>query len=205
MISLTDLAIIILALGVAVISISSISIALFVKRAGKTASELDILLASGKTALDSSIREVMPAIQALTELEKQTMGTVRELEGRLSIIEDEVAPLLRHLRETADRYQALGASIERRIDMDIPPILENISRISTDVSAISADVRTKLRQTDELFHAIGEAGQTVHAASRVAQKGIMGLAIQIASVATGMRTSIEFVAENISRKGGKSS
>ncbi|MEF3168980.1 MAG: DUF948 domain-containing protein [Deltaproteobacteria bacterium] len=201
MISLTDVAIIVLALGVAVISVS---IALFVHRVGKMASELGILLESGKTALDSSIREILPAIQSLAELEKQTRETVSELEDRLSIIEDEVAPLLRHLRETVDTYQALGASIERRIEMDIPPILENISRISADMSALSADVRTKLRQTDELFHAIGEAGQTVHAASTVARKGLMGLAIQIASMATGMKTSLEFVAENISRKGGKS-
>lgn len=202
MISLADITLVVLALGFAVISVS---IALFVKRAGKTLSELNILLSSGKTAMDSSLKEILPAIQALAELETQTKKTVEELESRLSVINDELAPLLRHLRETADTYQALGASIERRIERDIPPILDNISRISADMSALSADVRMKLRHTDEIFLAIDEAGQAVRAATGVARKGLMGLAIQIASMATGMKASLEFISENISRKGGRSS
>jgi uncharacterized protein YoxC len=163
-----------------------------------TLKTLDEALFKSQAAIDDTLAQFNPVVSKLSELEDTAQGTLSEINQRLVLIENELTPLLEELRNTAKAYQDLGRTFEK----DIPPILDNVHQITGDIQEMTGDIKLKVQQTQDFFEAAREAGQTVRVATDIARSGLSGLAVQVASIATGMKTSLEFLSENLRFKGG---
>lgn len=163
-----------------------------------TLESLDEALFKSQAAIDDTLAQFNPVVSKLSELEDTAQGTLSEINQRLVLIENELTPLLEELRNTAKAYQDL----ERAFEKDIPPILDNVHQITGDIQEMTGDIKVKVQQTHDFFEAAREAGQTVRVATDIARSGLSGLAMQVASIAIGMKTSLEFLSDNFRSKGG---
>jgi len=163
-----------------------------------TLESLDEALFKSRAAIDDTLAQFNPVVSKLSELEDTAQGTLSEINQRLALIENELTPLLEELRNTSKAYQDLGRTFEK----DLPPILDNVHQITGDIQDLTGDIKVKVRQTQDFFEAARETGETVRVATDIARSGLSGLAVQVASIATGIKTSLEFLSENFRFKGG---
>ena len=163
-----------------------------------TLESLDEVLFKSQSAIDDTLAQFNPVISKLSELEDTAQGTLSEINQRLALIENELTPLLVELKDTAKAYQDLGRTFEK----DFPPILDNVRQITGDIQDLTGDIKIKVQQTQDFFEAARETGETVRVATDIARSGLSGLAVQVASIATGIKTSLEFLSENLRFKGG---
>ncbi len=163
-----------------------------------TLESLNEALFKSQAAIDDTLAQFNPVVSKLSELEDTAQETLSEINKRLVLIENELTPLLEELRNTAKAYQNLG----RTFDKDIPPILDNVHQITGDIQEMTGDIKVKVQQTQDFFEAAREAGETVRVATDIARSGLSGLGVQVASIATGIKTSLEFLSENLRFKGG---
>jgi uncharacterized protein YoxC len=163
-----------------------------------TLSRLDEALFKSRAAIDNTLAQFGPVVSKLSELEGTAQGTLSEINQRMALIENELTPLLEELKNTAKAYQDLGRTFEK----DLPPILDNVHRISGDIRDLTGDIKVKVQQTQDFFEAAREAGETVRIATGIGKLGLSGLAVQVASMAIGIKTSLEFLTENLRFKGG---
>ena len=168
------------------------------KSAQGTLRSLDGALFKSQAAIDDTLAQFNPVISKLSELEDTARGTLSEINQRLALIENELTPLLVELKDTAKAYQDLGRTFEK----DLPPILDNVHQISGDILDLTGDIKVKVQQTQDFFEAARETGETVRVATDIARSGLSGLGVQVASIATGIKTSLEFLSENFRLKGG---
>ena len=184
------------------IAVAFVFLVIYLVRLSKSAQDtlegLDEALFKSQAAIDDILAQFNPVVSKLSELEDTAQGTLSEINHRLVLIENELTPLLEELRNTAKAYQDLGRVFEK----DIPPILDNVHQITGDIQEMTGDIKVKVQQTQDFFEAAREAGQTVRVATDIARSGLSGLAVQVASIATGMKTSLEFLSENLRSKGG---
>ncbi|MBW1925617.1 MAG: DUF948 domain-containing protein [Deltaproteobacteria bacterium] len=158
----------------------------------------DEALLKSQAAVDNTLAQFNPVVSELSELEDTARETLKEINQRLALVENELTPLLEELKNTAKAYQDLGKTFER----DLPPILDNIHQISRNIQDLTGDIKVKVQQTQDFFEAAREAGETVRIATDIGRSGLSGLAVQMASMATGIKTSLEFLSENLKLKGG---
>ena len=163
-----------------------------------TLKSLDKILFESQTAVDETLTRFNPVVSKLSELEDTAQGTLGEINQRLALIEKELTPLLEELKNTAKAYQDLGRTFEK----DLPPILDNIHQISGDIKEFTNDIKVKVQQTQDFFEAVREAGETVRFATDIGRSGLSGLAVQVASMTTGIKTSLEFLSKNLRFRGG---
>jgi uncharacterized protein YoxC len=163
-----------------------------------TLSSLDEALFKSRAAIDNTLAQFGPVVSKLSELEDTAQGTLSEINQRMALIENELTPLLEELKNTAKAYQDLGRTFEK----DLPPILDNVHQISGDIQDLTGDIKVKVQQTQDFFEAAREAGETVRVATDIARSGLSGLAVQVASMTAGIKTSLEFLSENLRFKGG---
>jgi uncharacterized protein YoxC len=163
-----------------------------------TLRSLDETLFKSQATIDNTLVQFNPVVSKLSELEDTAQGTLSEINQRLALIENELTPLLEELKNTAKAYQDLGRTFEK----DLPPILGNVRQISGDIQDLTGDIKVKVQQTQDFFEAARETGETVRVATDIAKSGLSGLAVQVASMATGIKTSLEFLSENFRFKGG---
>jgi uncharacterized protein YoxC len=163
-----------------------------------TLRSLDETLFKSQATIDNTLAQFNPVVSKLSELEDTAQGTLSEINQRLALIENELTPLLEELKNTAKAYQDLGRTFEK----DLPPILGNVRQISGDIQDLTGDIKVKVQQTQDFFEAARETGETVRVATDIAKSGLSGLAVQVASMATGIKTSLEFLSENFRFKGG---
>ncbi|NOR04888.1 MAG: DUF948 domain-containing protein [Deltaproteobacteria bacterium] len=163
-----------------------------------TLESLDEALFKSQAAIDDTLAQFNPVVSKLSELEDTAQGTLSEINQRLALIENELTPLLVELKDTAKAYQDLGRTFEK----DLPPILDNVHQITGDIHDLTGDIKVKVQQTQDFFEAARETGETVRVATDIARSGLSGLAVQVASIATGIKTSLEFLSENLRFKGG---
>ncbi|MEA1992005.1 MAG: DUF948 domain-containing protein [Thermodesulfobacteriota bacterium] len=163
-----------------------------------TLESLDEALFKSQAAIDDTLAQFNPVVSKLSELEDTAQATLSEINQRLALIENELMPLLVELKDTAKAYQDLGRTFEK----DLPPILDNVHQITGDIQDLTGDIKVKVQQTQDFFEAARETGETVRVATDIARSGLSGLAVQVASIATGIKTSLEFLSENIRFKGG---
>lgn len=184
------------------IAVAFVFLVMYLVRLSKSAQDtlegLDEALFKSQAAIDDILAQFNPVVSKLSELEDTAQGTLSEINHRLGLIENELTPLLEELRNTAKAYQDLGRVFEK----DIPPILDNVHQITGDIQEMTGDIKVKVQQTQDFFEAAREAGQTVRVATDIARSGLSGLAVQVASIAAGMKTSLEFLSENLRFKGG---
>jgi uncharacterized protein YoxC len=185
-----------------VIAVAFVFLVIYLVRLSRSAQDtlegLDEALFKSQAAIDDILAQFNPVVSKLSELEDTAQETLSEINHRLVLIENELKPLLEELRNTAKAYQDLGRVFEK----DIPPILDNVHQITGDIQKMTGDIKVKVQQTQDFFEAAREAGQTVRVATDIARSGLSGLAVQVASIATGMKTSLEFLSENLRFKGG---
>jgi uncharacterized protein YoxC len=185
-----------------VIAVAFVFLVIYLVRLSKsvqdTLESLDEALFKSQAAIDDTLAQFNPVVSKLSELEGTAQGTLSEINQRLVLIENELTPLLEELRNTAKAYKDLGRVFEK----DIPPILDNVQQITGDIKEMTGDIKVKVQQTQDFFEAAREAGHTVRVATDIARSGLSGLSVQIASIATGMKTSLEFLSENLRSKGG---
>ncbi|PXF54160.1 MAG: hypothetical protein C4B57_08415 [Deltaproteobacteria bacterium] len=158
----------------------------------------DEALLKSQAAVDNTLAQFNPVVSELSELEDTARETLKEINQRLALVENELTPLLEELKNTAKAYQDLGKTFER----DLPPILDNVHQISRNIQDLTGDIKVKVQQTQDFFEAAREAGETVRIATDIGRSGLSGLAVQMASMATGIKTSLEFLSENLKLKGG---
>ena len=158
----------------------------------------DEALLKSQAAVDNTLAQFNPVVSELSELEDTARETLKEINQRLALVENELTPLLGELKNTAKAYQDLGKTFER----DLPPILDNVHQISRNIQDLTGDIKVKVQQTRDFFEAAREAGETVRIVTDIGRSGLSGLAVQMASMATGIKTSLEFLSENLKLKGG---
>ena len=158
----------------------------------------DEALLKSQAAVDNTLAQFNPVVSELSELEDTARETLKEINQRLALVENELTPLLEELKNTAKAYQDLGKTFER----DLPPILDNVHQISRNIQDLTGDIKVKVQQTRDFFEAAREAGETVRIVTDIGRSGLSGLAVQMASMATGIKTSLEFLSENLKLKGG---
>ncbi|NIA08214.1 MAG: hypothetical protein GWP10_00175 [Nitrospiraceae bacterium] len=168
-----------------------------------TLKNLDEALSDSRAAINSTLTEIKPVLSRLTEVEDTTQKTLSGINQRLSLIETELVPLLKEFRDTNQVYQGLERALEKGLDEEVHPVLENVYQITDDVQGISGNLKTRVEQTQNFFEAVHEAGETVQIVTEVTRSGLSGLAVQMASMAVGIKTSLEFLSENLIKGGSK--
>ena len=114
--------------------------------------------------------------------------TLKAVQRRISVIDNQIVPLLADLQKTVQTYDSLGKS------------LEDLSR---ETLAFSKDINVKIKTTENLFYAVKEAGDTVKDVTELTRPAVSELAVQVASMAKGLKTSLELISNNLLSKGGK--
>lgn len=194
--------------GVMIIAVVFIVLVVYlvglIKRIQQTVTRLDETLSAGKAAIETVVSQAGPVLSGLSALEKATEEAVRDLQTRVSLVERELVPLLNELRAAADAYRSLGRSLEHKVEQELPVLMEMTQQITRDVAGLTGDIRDKVQKTESLFEAARDTGRTVRVVTDLVGTGLTGLAVQIAGMATGLRTSLEFLSENLTkREGGK--
>ncbi len=153
---------------------------------------------------NEKIHKLDPVIEGINKLENKADETLTLLDFQLEKIQIDVSRLVNEIIETLDHYKTLEKSLEKKINYQVPPILDGTKELITEVNEMARDIESKIKATDNLFKTIGEAGQTVKMVNGIVKGGLTGLAIQIASMAVGVKKSLEYVSENIhTNKGGE--
>ncbi len=193
---------IVLALAAISFVILVIYIIKLTKRVQQTLKVVDEAVNSGRAGMDKILEQIEPVISNLSQLEETTRELLAGMDGRISRLEGEVVPLLQDLRETAKAYQRLEEGLEKRIEQDVPPLLEDVHNITGDIKELTGDIKDKVEQSKALFDAVKETGETMRVVTGIVRSGLSGLAVQLASMAVGARASLEFLADNLTTKGG---
>ncbi len=177
-----------------------VALVLFLRRLTTTLDRLDEVLQSGKQSMESLEGEIRAAIQGLVGVEQEAAKVLSGVEERFANLASTLVPAVEQIKETAAAYSSLEKVVEERVAKDIPMVLNDIKDITGDVKEISGELLVRIEQTKELFKAVEESGRTVRSVTKIARSGLTGLAVQVASMAVGMKSSLEYVSENIVKK-----
>ncbi len=193
-------------IALAIATISFVFLVVYIikltKSVQQTLKVVNEAFSGGKAGMDKILGQIEPVVANLSQLEEMTKELMSGLDGRIARLEDEVIPLLQDLRETAKAYQRLEEGLERRIEQDVPPLLEDLHDITGDIKELTSDIKGKVEQSKALFDAVRETGETMRVVTGIVRSGLSGLAVQLASMAVGARASLEFIADNLTTKGG---
>ena len=198
--------IIISELALFVIAVAFVFLAVYLAKLSNNAQitlrNLDKALSDSKAAVDGTLVQIKPVVSRLMEVEDTAQETLAGINQRMSLIETELVPLLKEFRNTAQAYQGLERVLEENLGKEVHPVLENVYQITDDVQDLTDNLKNRVRQTQNFFEAAREAGETVRVVTEVTRSGLSGLAVQMASLAVGIKTSLEFLSENLIYKGG---
>lgn len=143
-----------------------------------------------------------PVLDGAARIEENLNEAIGDAQVCLEKLQGDATKVLSEVAVTLGRLQQLQQVLEERLDKDVPPILEETRELVSGVNDITRDVQKKVKAADELFEAIEETGETVRMVTGIMRGGFTGLAVQLASLAVGMKASLEYVADNI-HKGGE--
>ena len=146
--------------------------------------------------------QLEPVLDGVARIEENLNEAIGDAQVYLERLQGDASKVLSEAAVTLGRLQQLQQVLEERLDKDVPPILEETKEVVSGVNDITRDVQKKVKAADELFEAIEETGETVRMVTGIMRGGFTGLAVQLASLAVGMKASLEYVADNI-HKGGE--
>lgn len=152
--------------------------------------------------VDKRIHQLEPILDGIAKIEDNVNEIMREGQVYLERLQDEAGKVMVEITETLGRLKSLEEVLENSLEQDVPPILHEAKQVVNGINEITHDVQKKIKAADELFQAVDEAGHTVRMVTGIIKGGLTGLAVQVASLAVGMKASIEYVTENI-HKGGE--
>ncbi len=191
-------------IAVSVIAVAAVvgvvGMLLFLRRFSVTLSGLEETLQTGKEVVESLEGDVRQAVAGLVAVEKEAQQLLSNVDARVADLTSALVPAVEEVSRVAGAYTELERVLEERLEKEIPVVLEDFREITSDVRQISAEILERIDQTKELFRAVEESGRTVRSVTKVARSGLTGLAIQVASMAVGMKSSLEYVSENLVRK-----
>ena len=146
------------------------------------------------------VRQLEPIIEGVNKLEDKVSETLTLVDHRVEKVQEDISRLIDEVIDTLNDYRGLEKALEERISDQLPPILNETKELVSEVNEVARDIEAKIKSTDNLFKSIDEVGQTVRMVSGIVKGGFTGLAIQVASMAVGLRRSLEYVSENIHTK-----
>jgi len=152
--------------------------------------------------VDERVRQLAPVLDGVSKVEENLNEMLSDIQIYIERLQKDASRVMSEAAEALERLRQIETSVEQRLDDDVPPILKETKELVSGVNEITNDVQTKIRAADELFEAIDEAGKTVRMVTGIVRGGFTGLAVQLASLAVGMKASIEYVTENM-QKGGE--
>ncbi len=148
--------------------------------------------------VDERLHQIEPILEGARKVEENLNEIIGDAAVHVETIQQEASMVMSSVTETLSTLRKL----EQRLEEGVPPILEETRELVTGVNEIAHDVERKVRAADELFEAVEETGQTVRMVTGIVRSGFSGLAVQLASLAVGMKASLEYVTDNI-HKGGE--
>ncbi len=151
--------------------------------------------------VDRRIQQMEPILDGVAKVEENINDMIGDAQEYLEKLQGDASKVMSEAAETIGRLRQIEQVLEERLDKDVPPILEETKELVSGVNEITRDVQRKVKAADELFEAIEETGETVRMVTGIVRGGFTGLAVQLASLAVGMKASLEYVADNI-HKGG---
>jgi len=151
--------------------------------------------------VDRRIQQLEPILDGVAKVEENINEVIVDAQQYLEKLQGDASKVMSEASETIGRLRQVEQVLEERLDKDVPPILDETRELVSGVNEITRDVQKKVKAADELFQAIEETGETVRMVTGIVRGGFSGLAVQLASLAVGMKASLEYVADNI-HKGG---
>jgi len=153
-------------------------------------------------SVDERVRQLQPVLDGAKDLEDNLNETISDVQVHLEALQQQAGKVMADISDALTKLKTIESFLEERLDKDVPPLLQETKELVSGVNEITCEIQEKIRATDQLFEAIDEAGQTVRMVTSIVRGGVTSLAVQLASLAVGMKASIEYVTDNI-HKGGE--
>jgi uncharacterized protein YoxC len=135
----------------------------------------------------------IPFIERTSSFEDKAGLVLQDVSIRFQRMEDALLPLVADVRQMADTYERLGRNVDLILNSRLPALIEDLSSVLRDVSAISQDIEDKLRKIDSIFQTVNRTGTIINDVVSVVRPGALGVATDIASVTAGIRTALNFL------------
>jgi len=176
----------------------------------KTLQDVSTIVSDLDVELKPVISSAQESLDRLAALSKKSERLVEEV-GALPPTVKELAltfkDILRDLsgdlKETLVKGQNLIEEAQKRLSGEVPELLQEVDRLAEELNAIVADVHQKLAKTDELFKTVEEAGRASKLVARIISKNIAEAAVEVAAVATGLRTTLKVLREKLTLGGDR--
>lgn len=179
---------IVLCLGV----VSVLSFVL-VKRLKQTLDNVDKTLMTVNDAVSGLQASLIPFIERTSSLEDKADQVLQDSSIRFQRIEDSLLPLVDDVRQMANTYERLGSNVDSVLNSRLPALVEDLSGVLQNISAVSQDIEDKLRKIDPIFQTVNRTGTTINDVVSVVRPGALSVATEIASVTAGIRTALNFL------------
>ncbi|OCC16196.1 hypothetical protein DBT_0013 [Dissulfuribacter thermophilus] len=144
-------------------------------------------------------------VKSLTDKAENLLDTINNeistLEKRIDIIQTEISGTIQEVNLTLQSSRELEKTVQETVK-GLEPILSNAQNITKDLELLSYDIRKKVGQTSDFFNAAEDAAKTVRSVTGIVRSGLSGVAIEVASLATGAKATIQYLTKKI-EKGGK--
>jgi len=176
----------------------------------KTVQDVSTIVSDLDVELKPVISSAQESLDRLAALSKKSERLVEEV-GALPPTVKELAltfkdilhDLSGDLKETLVKGQNLIEEAQKRLSGEVPELLQEVDRLAEELNAIVADVHQKLAKTDELFKTVEEAGRASKLVARIISKNIAEAAVEVAAVATGLRTTLKVLREKLTLGGDR--
>ncbi len=140
------------------------------------------------------------ATKAVTTVEGEIKPLSQELQGALSQLQATLATVGRGVEEISQTMAAAGRGLDQRLQREIPELLNQLKEMAEHFGHLAEGINQRLAKTDELFEAIGEAGQTAQTVTKLVRGGLTQLAVEVASMAVGLKTTLRYLTETLGKE-----
>ncbi len=166
---------------------------ILVKRLKQTLDNIDKTLMTVNDAVSGLQASFVPFLERTSTFEDDAGRILQDSSMRLQRIEDFLLPLMVDVRQMVNTYERLGDNLDSGVNSRLPALLENLSGVLQNVSAIGRNIEDKLVKIDSIFQTVNKIGGTINDLVGIVRPGALGVASEIASVAVGIRTALNFL------------
>ncbi len=170
----------------------------------KTLREVSTIVADLDVEIKPVINGAQEGLERLTALSTKAEHLVEEITALppaakelILAIKDILRDVSADLKDVLVKVQELLTETQQRVSGEVPEILQQIDRLAEELNAIVVEVHEKLAKTEELFKAVEQAGKTSKFVAEVVSKNVAEAAIEVAAVATGLKTTLRVLREKI--------
>jgi len=164
----------------------------FLKQTSSTVQKLEGTLSELDKFLNEILNTISPTIKNLEVLEAQITEAVKELNECTKKINSNIEPLLVETKNAIVSYRQLAQTMQGTIDKDVSTLFIEMQQFAKQLQSLAVNIEEKINATQELFEATRLAGRKAKVITQVTTEALSGLAVQVASMAAGIRTSLDF-------------